>query len=167
MIRHPGRRLPASGLLIVVLTTCAPASLQRGVLRHEVGRGSRGDIELTVPELLIRAGYAIQQRRDTGSLLYYETTWHSREPFEDEIDQCALGCRSRIIVEARRQGGNLYSVTLRAENAFLDRSLDPDPSMASVWVPFPPGERFREHVSELSAGIGMRIDAGVRVFRSP
>ena len=74
----PGRL----SLLLVVwwsVAACAPASLQRDVLRHDLGRGSRGDIESIIPELLIRAGYTIQQRRDTGSLLSYETAWHVRE----------------------------------------------------------------------------------------
>jgi hypothetical protein len=112
--------------------------------------------------MLIRAGYTIQQRRDTGSLLYYETAWHVREPFDDEVLQCTRECRSRVIVEARRQGGELYSVTLRAENSSLVQS---DPAADAVWTPLVPGERFREHVSGLSESIGMRIDAGVRVFR--
>jgi hypothetical protein len=162
---RPLRRLCASGLLVVALIGCAPASLQRDVLRHDVGRGTRGDIEQVVPELLIRAGYAMQQRRDTGTLLYYETAWHVREPFEDEVEQCALDCRSRIIVEARRQGGDLYSVTLRAENSSLTAPASEQSGAAPVWAPLLPTERFREHVSELSAAISLRIDAGVRVFR--
>ena len=165
---HPLRVTSAGGLLLVFLTSaCAGASLSRDLLRHDVGRGSRGDIELVVPEMLIRAGYAIQQRRDTGSLLYYETAWHVREPFDDEKEPCALDCRSRIIVEARRQGGQIYSVTLRAENSALEEPAGAQDPASPVWVPLSPSPKFREHVRELSAGMEMRIDAGVRVFRSP
>ena len=161
---RPGRWLTASGLLLtaVVTTGCAGGSLSRDALRHDLGRGSRGDIELVIPEMLIKAGYAIQLRRDTGSLLYYETAWHVRQPFDDEVDQCTRECRSRIIVEARRQGGELYSVSLRAENSSL---VQTDPAASAVWMPIDSSEKFREHVSELSETIGLRIDAGVRVFR--
>lgn len=150
---------------VLMAAGCAGASLQRGILRHDVGRGSRGDIQSFIPETLIRHGYHIQQHRDTGTLIYYETAWLHREPFEDEVEACASECRSRIIVEARRRGGNLFSVTLRAENAVLAESSGLEPSGNAVWTPLPPTDRFREHVGELSTAIAMRIDAGVRVFR--
>jgi hypothetical protein len=163
LLGHPLGRLARGGLLALAVAACAPASLQRDVLRHDLGRGSRGDIQAILPELLIRAGYTIQQRRDTGSLLYYETAWHVREPFDDETGPCTLDCRSRVVVEARRQGGELFSVMLRAENSALVQGADA--SSEPVWTPLPPSPLFREHVSELSESIGMRIDAGVRVFR--
>jgi hypothetical protein len=158
-------RLTATGLLALFVGSCATASLPRGVLRYDLGRGSRGDIEGVIPEMLIRAGYTVQQRRDTGNLLYFETAWHVREPFEDETEPCALECRSRVIVEARQQGGNLYSVTLRAENSFYGLAEGADEAAAPGWTPLVPSTEFREHVSELSARISLRIDAGVRVFR--
>jgi hypothetical protein len=152
------------GLMLAAMlaAACAGGSLSRDAVREDLGRGSRGDIELVIPEMLIRAGYTIQLRRDTGSLLYYETAWHVRQPFEDEAEQCSRECRSRIIVEARRQGGELYSVTLRAENSSLVQS---DPTADAVWTAIESSPQFREHVSELSETIAMRIDAGVRVFR--
>jgi hypothetical protein len=166
MVSHnPLRILTAGAVVTLVGAACAPASLQRDVLRHDLGRGTRGDIELVIPEMLIRAGYAMALRRDTGALLYYETAWHVRQPFEDEADQCARECRSRIIVEARRQGGDLYSVSLRAENSSLTGASTENPSGGAVWTPILPSPQFRDHVSELSSAIGMRIDAGVRVFR--
>jgi hypothetical protein len=118
-----------------------------------------------IPELLIRAGYTMQVRRDTGTLLYYETAWHVRKPFDDEADQCTTECRSRIIVEARRQGGEIFSVSLRAENSSLVSSSPENPSGSAVWTPLLPSPQFRDHVNELASAIGMRIDAGVRVFR--
>lgn len=162
---HPLAHLRAGVLVALGIGACAPASLQRDVLRHDLGRGTRGDIELVIPELLIRAGYTMSLRRDTGALLYYETAWHVRKPFDDEVDQCSIECRSRIIVEARRQGGELYSVTLRAENSSLVRPSTANPTDDAVWMPLLPTPQFRDHVSELSSAIGMRIDAGVRVFR--
>jgi hypothetical protein len=162
---HSKRRLLASALVIPILAGCGSASLPRDVLRFDVGRGSRGDIELVIPEMLVRHGYAIQQRRDTGSMLYYETAWLNREPFEDEVKQCELECRTRIIVEARRQGGEIFSVTLRAENTFRQEPSMITPIGEAVWNPFPPTEKFREHIDKISTDIGDRIDAGVRVFR--
>jgi hypothetical protein len=155
----------AGALLVPLLAGCGSASLPRDVVRVDVGRGSRGDIELVIPEQLVRHGYTIQQRRDTGTLLYYETAWLNRQPFEDEVEQCRLECRTRIIVEARRQGGEIFSVTLRAENSFLDQPTGVLATGEPVWTALPPTEKFREHINKISTDIEDRIDAGVRVFR--
>jgi hypothetical protein len=159
------RRLAASGLIVLGLTGCGSASLPRDVLRYDVGRGSRGDIELVIPEMLVRHGYTIQLRRNTEALLYFETAWLNREPFEDEVRQCEVECRTRIIVEARRQGGEIFSVTLRAENAFRAGPGMVTRSPEAEWNALPPTPKFRDHVAKISSDIGDRIDAGVRVFR--
>lgn len=146
--------------MVVVVAGCAglpSAALE--TLRYDVGRGSRGDIESVVPDMLARYGYRMDQRRDTGQRMYYQTAWLHREPFEDE-DRCAIDCRSRIIVEARRMGVRFYSVTLRAENSVFE--VGAAPGATETWVSYPATEMFREHVTELAEEIGMKIDAGVR-----
>jgi hypothetical protein len=159
------RHFAASSLIVLSLSGCGGASLPRDVIRYDVGRGSRGDIELVIPEMLVRHGYTIQLRRNTASLLYFETAWLNREPFEDEVQQCEVECRTRIIVEARRQGGEIFSVTLRAENSFMAGPGMVTPSGEAVWNPLTPTPKFREHIGDISSDIGDRIDAGVRVFR--
>ena len=89
-----------------------------------------------------------------------------REAAEREAIEIVTAARRdvrRIIVEARRQGGDVFSVTLRAENSALVQGADS--GSEPVWTPLIPSPLFREHVSELVESIGMRIDAGVRVFR--
>jgi hypothetical protein len=135
---------------------CAGASLNRDILRHDVGRGTRSDIQLTVPEMLIRHGYAVREFRDTRSLIYYETAWLHREPLADEVNDGAVERRTRIIVEARLSGAT-YAVNLRAENQVLG------PSAGAEWIGAPASDMLRNHVREISSAIGLRIDAGVRV----
>jgi len=157
------RFLP-TGTLAMTMALAGCAGLSRadiGTLRYDVGRGSRGDIELVVPDMLARYGYEMDQRRDTGRRLYFQTAWLHREPFEDE-DRCDIDCRTRITVEARRAGNEFYSVTLRAENAAFE--VRPTAGESGRWVPYPATEMFRAHVTELTEEIGMQIDAGVRGY---
>jgi len=153
-------RLLHANTLAAFVVVAGCASLPRAAietLRYDVGRGSRSDIESVVPDMLARYGYRMDQRRDTGRRMYYQTAWLHREPFEDE-DRCAINCRSRIIVEARRMGVRFYSVTLRAENSAFEVA----PGGTETWGSYPATEMFREHVTELAEEIGMKIDAGVR-----
>jgi hypothetical protein len=144
-------------VLALALASCAGAALNRDILRHDVGRGTRAAIELTVPELLIRYGYAVREFRNTRSLLYYATAWLHREPFADEAGDGALERRTRIIVEARLGGGGTFAVRLRAENQLLGPAADAE------WVAAPATDMLRNYVREISTAIAMRIDAGVRV----
>jgi len=145
------------GLAVALLLSGCGASLGRGVLRNDLGRGTRRDITMFVREILYRYGYAIQEVRETSNTIYYETAWARREPFDDEAARGAEECRSRIIVEARKGGAEMYSVRLRAENTALVFQYPGE------WRPMPATEMFREHVREISNAIRMEIDAGVRV----
>lgn len=148
--------------LATLVTVASCAGLPRAgseTLRYDVGRGTRSDIASVVPDMLARYGYRMNQVRDTGRRIYYETAWLHREPFEDE-DRCAIDCRSRVIVEARRMGREFYSVTLLAENSVFE--VGTAPGATETWVSYPATAMFLEHVTELMEEIRMEIDAGVR-----
>lgn len=142
--------------MTLLLSGCG-ASLSRGVLSNDLGRGTRRDIATFVREILYRHGYVIQQVRETSNTIYYETAWMRREPFEDEAARGAEESRSRIIVEARKGGAETFSVRLRAENTALVFQYPGE------WRPMAATEMFRDHVREISNAIRMEIDAGVRV----
>jgi hypothetical protein len=125
---------------------------------RDVGRGTRGDIGTFVPQALSRYGYAVANFRETPTLIYFETAWEHRAPFEDEVEAGAEECRTRILVEARKGGADFYSVTLRVENSALTMSLDDE-----RWVPMEATKMFDEHVDEIVSVIQMNIDAGVRL----
>jgi hypothetical protein len=121
-----------------------------------VGRASRFDVLEKVEVVLNRQGYAIQDRRDDGSLIMLSTSWTTRAPFEDEAARGATECRTRVLVEARRQGNDLFAVVLRAENS---STTEAEPG---VWKALPPTPMFRAHVRELSAALALEVDSGVR-----
>jgi hypothetical protein len=144
------RLLFASGWLLAV-SACA---LQSNLIQLDVGRASRFDLLDKVEAILNREGYTVQERRDSGSLIQIGTSWTSRQPFEDEAARGATEGRTRILVEARRQGNDIYAVVLRAENSTLAED--------GAWVALPATPMFREHVRELSNALALEIDAGVR-----
>jgi hypothetical protein len=145
------RRLALGSLPLV-----AACALQSNLIQQDVGRASRFDVLNKVEAILNREGYTVQERRDTGSLIQLGTSWTTREPFGDEAARGATECRTRIVVEARRQGNDTYAVVVRAENSTLTDAED------GVWKALPPTTMFRGHVRELSNALALEIDAGVR-----
>jgi hypothetical protein len=142
--------------LALLLPLASGCALQSNLIQMEVGRASRFDVLNRVEALLTREGYVVQERRDSGSLIQLATSWTTRQPFEDEADRGATEARTRITVEARRQGNDIFAVVLRAENSVL---TDTD---AGVWKALPPTDMFRGHIRELSSALALEIDAGVR-----
>jgi hypothetical protein len=143
-------------LALTLLPLFSACAVQSNLIQVDVGRASRFDVLNKVESLLNREGYTVQERRDTGSLIQLATSWTTREPFEDEAARGAIECRTRVMVEARRQGNDIFAVVLRAENSALTDDA------AGVWQALPPSEMFRGHVRELSNELALEIDAGVR-----
>lgn len=157
--RPPLRGRSRSGLLLLALLTsaCAGARLPPGIVTRDLGHGSRYELDQAVDAILHQAGYSVQRRSESGSVIYYETDWKTRKPFFDERDRGADLCRTRIIVEAHRERLNVYAVRLRAENAGRKREQ-------GDWAPLVSSRKFQEHVDELASEITLRIDSGVRVY---
>ena len=139
----------------VLLFSGCGASLGREV-RRDIGRATLRDIVLHVPEILARHGYAVRQRRQTATHIYYETSWLHRVAFEDEATKGAEEVRTRFIIEARKGAAEFYDVHIRAENSARGISLDGE--WEHLVTP-----TFQEHVRALSDDIMMHINAGVRV----
>jgi len=139
--------------LLLSLGACA---LQSNLIQMDVGRASRFDVLDKVERILNLQGYTVQERRDTGSLIQLATSWTTRPPFDDEVEKGATEARTRVIVEARQQGNDLFAVVLRAENSVLTEGID------GTWKALPPTEMFRGHVRELSNALALEIDSGVR-----
>jgi hypothetical protein len=137
--------------LFALLAGCA---LQSSLIQLDVGRASRFDVLNKVEAVLGREGYTVQERNDTGALIQMVSSWTTRAPFEDEADRGVTECRTRILVEGRQQGNDLFAVVVRAENSAQDET--------GVWKALPPTPMFRAHVRDLSNALALEIDAGVR-----
>jgi hypothetical protein len=153
-IMTPARTARLLGPLALLFLSAACA-LQSNLIQLDVGRATRFDVLNRIETILNREGYTVQARRDTGALIQLETSWTTRAPFEDEADQGITEGRTRLVVEGRRQGNDIYAVVLRAENSVLAGE-------SGEWKPLSPTPMFREHVREVSNALALEIDAGVR-----
>src|SRR2546423_269385 len=132
-------RVHQLALCLLLLAGCA---LQKNVVRASVGRATRFDVLNRVEGVLNRYGYTVQGRRDTGTTIQLITGWQNRAPFEDEAGRGATECRTRLTVDARPQGNDMFAVILRAENEI--QAAD------GSWKPDAPAEMFRAHVADVS-----------------
>jgi hypothetical protein len=147
------RSLVGVGLLLVS-TACATAP--RNLVQMDVGRATRPDIVDKAPRILDQQGYEIQERRDTGNMIQYMTTWVTRAPFADEASRGALECRTRLTFEARRGAGDTYAVTLKAESTALRQGFE------DTWAELAPSPMFREHLRSVSEALALEMNMGVR-----
>jgi hypothetical protein len=145
---------PLTFTLLLALSACATAG-SRNLFQLDVGRGTRPDILEKVPRILDQQGYEVQERRDTGNVIQYMSTWVTRVPFADEAGRGAEEARTRVTFEARQQGGGFYVLTLKSESTML-RTFD------GQWVNLAPSPMFREHMREVSDALALEIDMGVR-----
>ncbi|MSR36826.1 MAG: hypothetical protein EXR95_09350 [Gemmatimonadetes bacterium] len=156
LVRRAGRGPRAgSRTSLALLSLLAGCALQSNLIQLDVGRASRFDVLNKVEGVLNREGYAVQERRDTGALIQIASSWTTRAPFYDEAERGVTECRTRILVEGRRQGSDLFAVVVRAENSAQEGDT-------GVWKALTPTPMFRAHVRELSNALALEIDAGVR-----
>jgi hypothetical protein len=146
--------VPFALALLLALGACA-SSGRSNVLQTDVGRATRPDILDKVPRIMDQQGYEVQERRDTGNVIQYMTSWITRTPFDDEQNRGATEVRTRLTLEAREQGNGFYAVTLKGENTML-RAFD------GQWVNMAPTTMFRRHLNELTEALSLEIDMGVR-----
>lgn len=144
------------GLTLAALSLAAGCALQSSAIQLAVGRATGFDVLSRAEGVLSRQGYTVQERRNSGSLIQLATSWTTRSPFDDEAAQGATECRTRLLIEARRQGSDLYAVVLRAENTALTDAA------GGVWKALPPTLSFRGHIQDISNALALEIDAGVR-----
>ena len=145
-----------SALALAILLAGCGASLGGRQLRDDIGRATLRDIQLHVPEVLADHGYTINQRRETRTRIYYETSWLYRAPFDDEIERGVQEVRTRFIVQGRRGGSDFFDVEIRVENAA--RGILPSGDWSPLVTP-----DFRDHMRSVSDELMMNINAGVRI----
>ena len=149
-----GRHALSTLARAVFVPSCG-ASLARQN-RADIGRATLRDIQVHVPEVLADHGYSINQRRETRTRIYYETSWLYRAPFDDEIERGVQQVRTRFIVQGRRGGSDFFDVEIRVENSV--RGILP----SGDWSPLATSD-FEDHMRSVSDELMMNINAGVRI----
>lgn len=146
---------------VPVCSACAGARLSQSSVQDRIGRATERDIVALVPEILQRHGYVIYNNRRSDDVLYFETNWRSRAPFEDEAAQGADGARTRIIIRARRASEFFFTLTLEAQNQVSGIPFDSELA-GSPWSTIPATDLYREYVAALTLEIQLQVDSGNR-----
>ena len=147
---------------VPVCSGCGTARLSQSDVENRIGRATERDIVALVPEILQRHGYVIYNNRRTADMLYFETNWRSRAPFEDEAAQGADDARTRIIIRARKSSGMFFTLRLEAQNQVSGIPYASSDLVGSRWSTIPATDLYKEYVSELSSEIRMQVDSGQR-----
>ena len=142
---------------VPLCSACGTAQLSQSDVQNRIGRATARDIVVLVTETLQRHGYIIYNNRRSVDVLYFETNWKSRAPFEDEAAQGADGARTRIIIRARRASDMFFTLRLEAQN-----QVSGIPYATSRWSTIPATDLYKEYVGELSSEIRLLVEAGRR-----
>ena len=127
--------------------------------RSNLGRAMVNDIVENVPNILQgKFLYNVSTIRVTGSLIYYETGWNYRNPFQDEMVRDADQARTKFIVEANLRGraisgtGQRQSARIRlsVQNAVLIEG--------EGWVGIPAGEGLNQHIDSVKSELRQALD---------
>jgi len=129
-----------------------------------IGTATARDFRAIIQQVVIRKyRYQIENARETGDIISYETKWEERAPFRDEEEKGIRLARTRLIVEARTRtrGGleasGLYSVRFIGENQY--QFIDSD-----VWVTESLTDSGLTYLREISRELEREFRSGLHQF---
>ncbi|MBM4168703.1 MAG: hypothetical protein FJ215_06050 [Ignavibacteria bacterium] len=108
-------------ILVLGVSGCAGGGGRAGTIYSEnLGTGTLYDINTKSQAILNRYQYRIERVESTTDLLYIETEWKNRYPFDDEIEQGVNAALTRIVIRAtprgRGVGSDNNSIRFEGEN---------------------------------------------------
>lgn len=153
------------GLVFVLGFLIGCASLSDGsggTYTTTVGTATALDFKTKTPRILSRHQFEIAREEESTDLIYLETYWKSRAPFDDEAEQGIVDARLRLMVNARSRGRgamrhDMYTVRIDAENMVQYRGEE-------GWEYEPAGEMLRSYISRIADELKAELDMGVRTF---
>jgi len=129
-----------------------------------IGTATGRDFRATIQQVVIRKyRYEIENARETGDIISYETKWEERSPFRDEEEKGIRLARTRLIVEARTRtrGGleasGLYSVRYIGETEY--QYIDSD-----TWVIEPLTDSGINYLRDISRELEREFRSGLHQF---
>lgn len=73
---------------------------QTNVYKERIGNASATDVINFTEKIFIRFSFTLE-RREIDNVIYYETTWKDRLPFDDEAALGITSARNKIIISTR------------------------------------------------------------------
>lgn len=153
--------LVVAGTIIFQSTACSSAThpwsatSATDVFKDRTGDVTETDLYDRLPMVLARHGFFIvdSNRHDYG--VTFETQWQERIPFGEEQVRGAVAARTRLRLNARRNG-RMYSVWFEAENMIETAQKN--------WISLPFYEESYAYVSDIASSLRLEVASGVRRF---
>lgn len=129
----------------------------------DVGTATEFDFYQKTRRILDRYQYEIIRHEESADMLYLETRWKDRYPFQDEQEIQVVQAMTRVIVQARprTRGGmstsRIYKVNFIAENMVLFANND-------AWVHIPLTLMCREYLGKFAEDLRTEFRIGIRKF---
>lgn len=114
------------GLSVLFVAGCAGTSGAGdlglpGHYQADVGLATAFDLRDKTRRVLDKYQFEVLRFDQNADMIYYETQWKDRYPFQDEVDQGIEGTRTRIIIQGkprtrRKNQSDVFSVKFSAES---------------------------------------------------
>jgi len=155
-----------SCFVLVFLTACAGSggATSSSTYSADVGTATSLDVKDKGTSFLDRQQYQVVRQEETNELIYMETHWRFRSPFEDEVELGVEEARTRLFLRAtprgmRQQGlfSDISVVKLTAENQvrYLGETAWRDAHMTP---------KLRSYLRKLSDDLSIVFRTGIRKF---
>jgi hypothetical protein len=164
------KAISRAGLLILmpIFVNCAGSSSGGSTLSHtyiaNVGTATSFDVNEKTRRLIDKHHYVIFRHEQSQDMIYFETEWRDRAPFQDEQDNGIIQARTRFILEARPRiraevagSSDLNNVRLIFENMVLFES-SPD------WQYVPMTAMCKSYVRRIADDLNTDFRTGFRRF---
>jgi hypothetical protein len=151
---------------LVFLTACAGSggTTSNSTYTADVGTATALDVKDKGRMFLDRQQYQVVRQEETSDLIYIETHWRFRSPFEDEVELGVEEARTRIFLRAsargmRQQGlfSDISVVKLTAENQVRYRG-------EAIWKDARITPELRSYLKKLSDDLSIVFRTGIRTF---
>lgn len=149
-------------LTLVACSGSGEASSRRGLTYSaNLGAATLYDINTKTRAVLDRYQFRIERIESSTDMLYIETEWKNRYPFDDEIEQGIDAALTRIIIQAtprtRSVGGDLNTVRLQAENQVRYRH-------GVEWHIVPMSPMLISYLKKLTEDTTIELRTGIRKY---
>lgn len=152
--------------VLVFLAACAASqgTTSSNTYTADVGTATAMDVKDKGRLFLDRQQYQVLRQEETSDLIYMETHWRFRPPFEDEIELGVEEARTRIILRAQARGmrqqglfSDISAVKFTAENQVRYRG-------ETTWKDGQITPKLRLYLRKLSDDLSIVFRTGIRNF---
>ena len=128
------------------------------------GEGSMFIVNEKTLRILNRYSYETVRREESQQLVFYQTSWKYRNPFDDELAKGVIEARTRLTINARpRRSGtmagasNLYVVQMVAEN--IVQMAD-----TGKWTRMPNSEAYKAYIRGIAKALENELRMSINIF---